>query len=167
MQFCSSFRRMPFCKHLHEWQWKFTISIQPHVDPIAHIALQPRQATGYSTGHAMHTSMLKPSHTPSHPASSTPTRVGHCACQWLCVLVLTLSLLLAVSSEATVHARGGPTRRDRRPDREVRIRYPRSQPQSNGQSNDGQSNGTTLQNSPPAPTTPSTSDNANNSTPTE
>lgn len=164
--------RMPFCRHLHKWQWKFTLCKQPHVDPIADIVPQPRQATGFSTGQAMPNFMLKRSHLHRHPTSPKTLSLGLCACQWLCTLMLMLSLLLAFSSEATVYARSGPTRRDRRPDREVRICYPRSQPQpsnpsNNGQSNHSQSNGTVLQNSPAAPATPSTSENASSSSPTE
>lgn len=162
--------RIPFYNGLRDQHCKFTICSQPHVDPIAYTVPQPRQATGFSAGQAMQNSVHIRQH--RHRTSSPQLRFAHRLCQWLGIAMLALSLFLAFSIEGSVHARGGPTRRDRRPDREVRISYPRSQPQSSGQSTGGQSShsqssGTVLQNVPPAAATPSTPNNANSSPPTE
>jgi hypothetical protein len=70
---------------------------------------------------------------------------------FLCILVLTLTVLTIFSSGYPVHARNSVGRRDRRPDREVRIRYPQPQRPSTG----SQSNRPTLQRAPAdAPSAP-------------
>ena len=46
---------------------------------------------------------------------------------WLCGVGIATTLFLALGDAGAVYARNTPTRRDRRPDREVRIRYPKSQ----------------------------------------
>jgi hypothetical protein len=75
----------------------------------------------------------------------------------ICILFLAVATFLTFADAVTVHARQTPNRRDRRPDREVRIRYPRTQPQNSNQGND-----VILQSAPPTPqgNSPSASQNS-------
>lgn len=45
---------------------------------------------------------------------------------WVCATFLAIVLMLSISIEETAHAQQRSTHRDRRPDRERRITYPRS-----------------------------------------
>ncbi|MCC6458499.1 MAG: hypothetical protein IT328_26360 [Caldilineaceae bacterium] len=82
---------------------------------------------------------------------------------FLCILVLTLTVLTMFNSGYPVHARDAVGRRDRRPDREVRIRYPQPQRPSSAD----QGNRPTLQRASTAPTVaPSTPTDATQAVPT-
>jgi hypothetical protein len=48
---------------------------------------------------------------------------------WLATLLLSGVFFFALAQENSVHARQGPSRRDRRPDREHHIRYPSTKTQ--------------------------------------
>ena len=69
-------------------------------------------------------------------------------------LTITIVVILATLATETAHAHHSPNRRDRRPDREVRVRYPNTQPQSSN------SRGPILHSAPatPAPSPPGSSD---------
>ena len=54
------------------------------------------------------------------------------------IAMVTLLLFIALANPKTAYARRAPTSHDRRPDRETRIPYPRTQPQSATPSNRGQ-----------------------------
>lgn len=60
-------------------------------------------------------------------------------------LTITILLILTTLATETAYARHSPNRRDRRPDREVRVRYPNTQPQSSN------SRGPVLHSSPATP----------------
>jgi hypothetical protein len=71
---------------------------------------------------------------------------------WFCCLILTMAILSALLGANTAYARQGPTRRDRRPDREVHIRYPRVRPQShNSAPSASEATSTNSNNAPAAP----------------
>ena len=74
-------------------------------------------------------------------------------------LTITIVLILATLVTETAYARHSPNRRDRRPDREVRVRYPNTQPQS--------SRGPVLHSAPatPEPSPPVSSDAERSATP--
>ncbi len=131
-----------FCKHLRQLQWKVRILMHKLVDTRAQNPSLRQQFIRYSRQQAAQIPMLDwlPLHRPC--ISSLRMPLWQRACLWLCILFIVVSLLLALSTNSIVHARNSVSRRDRRPDREVRIRYPPSR------SRQVQSNQSTLQSTP-------------------
>jgi hypothetical protein len=112
---------------------KVSIKSICEADPLAH-HLSKSGDSGMRRSSLARSRHNRIGHDPCPPQSSL-LQIRHTtwqqSCCWLCCLILTMAILSTLSGANTAYARQGPTRRDRRPDRELHIRYPRMRPQSN------------------------------------
>jgi hypothetical protein len=100
----------------------YTMAKPLHADPLTKGNFMPECST-----------MLR-SHLHSSPSSRNTTSPRQRVRLWLCTLLLAFFVCLTLLAPEIAYARNAPHRRDRRPDREHRIRYPRAHLHNNEQS---------------------------------